>query len=897
MAVERARVAALRGGPLRGRSAELGAALEALRAVRCGQPALVVLRGEPGIGKTALVRSIVEQAGRLGFRTAETAAHEEDRLAPLASIGPALRFGATPLIDSTEFMDLADLHEQPLWLAERLATLLELRADDGPILFAVDDAQWCEPLSTFTLRVLPKRLIAAPIAWVLATREVPGGGPAELIVDAARPELSVTWLDLPALTDDAVLAVAADRLGARPEPAVARRLASAHGNPFLVVQLLEGLFEPAADDTGAATVPIGLLDGVRRRVAASSQRCRELLRTASVLGSEFQLTDVAELLSVPATRLTEPLMEAINAGLLTDEGSAVRFRHDLLRQAVYEDVPPSGRHALHRAIAEHLLARGRGYAAAAPHVLVTARRGDSTAVDVLRRAAHEVLDAMPTTSVTFIREAFALTDASDPLCGEIGVEVVSILVASRQYRKFAEATQFADALLAASLSAEQRARVQLLLLPRLWSTNQHAELLDRAAAAPGAPADLAARLAGYRALAAVEPAEMTDADPIAAVLSTMAAAEAARQQRDYARTHELFASARAAAQGLTGYGAPDVGQLALRELLALAQLDDFDGALAGLGDGNRFGDSWQAPQLALLRAQLAYGAGRVEEADEATATATALMAELFDYAFEPPVRLLTALLALLRGDNAQARTVDQPLARALLADADGDPCGAAEIVAVVRDDRDFPWPEELLVGAACSAHHRGDVDTVRGAADLLAELAEHNPNVPSVTGAHLLVDALSTGDFEPAVVRLRKSPRLMLRARADEEYGRSLVDASGRRIGLDALDAAHDRYAELGATAAATRVQRLLQSAGARRRRWAPIPQRPEHGWDALTQMERRVALLIADGHTNRSAAGELGLSPSTISTHLRAVFSKLDVHSRVQLANLVLRKNDPPAR
>jgi DNA-binding CsgD family transcriptional regulator len=272
------------------------------------------------------------------------------------------------------------------------------------------------------------------------------------------------------------------------------------------------------------------------------------------------------------------------------------------------------------------------------------------------------------------------------------------------------------------------------------------------------------------------------------------------------------------------------------------------------------------------------------------------MAEVFDFTAEPQIQLLTALVAVLRGDNAQARDIDHPLAKAVVADAEGDQRGAAAIVAVLRADRDFPWPEELLVGAACAAHHRGEADTVRAAADLLTELADRNPGVASVTGARLLVDGLSTGDFTLALPVLQASPRMLLLARADEEHGRSVVDTDDRKVGLDALDAAHDRYIELGAVAAARRVQRVLQAAGARRRRWAPVPQRPEHGWDALTEMERRVALLIADGHTNRSAAEELVLSPSTISTHLRAVFSKLDVHSRVQLANLA-RANDPSAQ
>jgi DNA-binding CsgD family transcriptional regulator len=892
---------------LRGRSTELGVVLDALRTVVRGQPAVVVLRGEPGIGKTALLRTVVEQAGRLGFRTAYSAAHEDDRVTPLGSLGPALRFGIAPLIDSADFMDLATLHEQPLWLAERLAMLLERRAQDGPVLLALDDAQWSDPLTGFALRVLPKRLLAAPIAWVLATRPVPGGGPAEQVAEAATPDLPVVSVELAALTRDAVLAVAADRLGSAPEPAVLRRLAGARGNPFLTVQLLEGLFEPgAAEGSATARVPSGLLDGVRRRIAATSAQCRELVRTAAVLGPTFLLTDVAALLDAASpTRLTDPLVEAINAGLLTDDGSTVQFRHELLREAVYEDLPPSGRHAVHRAFADRLLAGGRGYAAAAPHVFATAEPGDSAAADVLRRAAHEVLETMATTSVTFIQQAFELTDGDDPAWAEIGAEAVEILGSARQ---FAAATRFADMLLTAPIPADLHARVRLLLLPRLWTTGQRAELADRTRAPAGVP-HLDARLAGYRALAEGTVIETPD-DPIAAVLATTAAAYQAQRAEDRRRAHELFASARAAAQGVTGYGAPEVGQLAARELIALARLDDLDGALRGLGDATRFASSWQAPQLALLRAQLALGAGRVDEAAGAAATATELMGELHDRVFEPELRELRALLALLRGENAEARTqlaaadeagTDLPLVRAVLAEDDahglvhGDAHGAAELVAAVRAESPM-WPEEWLVAAACSAHHRGDEKAVRATEDLLAERAARNPDVASVVGAHLLVRALSTKDYRAALNTLRTSTRALLVARGDEEFGRFALDTGDRAAALAALDTARDRYAELGATASATRVQRILQAAGVRRRRWTPVPQRPDSGWDALTEMERRVALLIADGHTNRSAAEQLVLSPSTISTHLRAVFSKLGVHSRVQLANLVLRKDtDPP--
>jgi DNA-binding CsgD family transcriptional regulator len=894
--------------PLRGRSAQLDAVLRALGAVSSGQSVVVLARGEPGIGKTAFVTEVVDRAARLGLTTAYAAARAEDRIAPLSSLGPALRFGGTPLIGSDDFMGLAPLLEQPLWLAERLATLLERRAQDGPLLLAVDDAQWCDPLTAFILRLLPKRLAAAPAAWLLATRDEPGGGLAEQIADAARPDLPVVPVRLGLLPEDAVFAVAVDRLGTQPAPAVLDRLADARGNPFLVVQLLAGLFEPDGRVSAEARLPAGLLEGVRHRVAATSERCRELLRTGAVLGHAFPLTDVADLLGTSTAQLTEALTEAIAASLLTDEGSTVQFRHELLREAVYEDLPPSVRGALHSAIADRLLAVGRGYAAVAPHVIATAEPGDAAAADVLRRAAHEVLETMSTTAVTFIRQAFELTDADDPAWGEIGAEAVAILLCARQ---FAAATEFADALLAAGVSARLRARVSLLLLPRLWATGRRTELAERSRN-PGAGSglalapELAARLGGYRALAEGKTVEAGGTDQVARVLAMMAAAEQAGRGYDYVRAHQLFASARAAAQEATGCGLPEVGQLAAREVLALARRDDIDGALVALDDGTRFPDSWQAPQLALLRAQLAFGAGQLDSAAGAAATAAALMSELGDDAFERELRCLAALIALLRGDNVQVRAglaaarqagEDLSLARALLADAEGDPRAAAEVVALARADDWFAWPENLLVSAACSAHHHGAAGTVRAAAAVLGERARRNPDVPSMTGAWLLVEALMTNDYAPAMERLRHSPRALLAAQADEEFGRFQLDAGGREIALDSLDAARDRYAELGAAASATRVQRILRAAGARRRRWAPVPRRPDSGWEALTDMERRVALLVADGHTNRSAAQELVLSPSTVSSHLRAVFSKLGIHSRVQLTHVVLRGDGTAAR
>jgi DNA-binding CsgD family transcriptional regulator len=566
-------------------------------------------------------------------------------------------------------------------------------------------------------------------------------------------------------------------------------------------------------------------------------------------------------------------------------------------KAVYEDLPPSGRRAVHRAFADLLLEESRGYAVAAPHVIASAARDDgAAAAQVLRKAAHEVVDTMAVTSVSFIRQAWDLIGRDHPDWAQIGVEAVEILGAARQ---FTEATKVADLLLDARIPAELHGRVRLILLPRLWATGQLAELGDRTREPSGAPA-IDARFAAYRALAEGAEAPACD-DPIAAVIATAAAAQLAHRVEDRRRAQSLFASARVASQDLSGDGAPESEQLAARELLALARIDDIDGALNDLNDKTRFSSSWQAPQLALLRAQFALGAGRVDESLSAATTATELMAELHDRAFQEQLRELLAMLAMLRGDKAEARTqlaaateagTDPAMVRALIADSDGDPRGAAGVIAAIRQSGTI-WPEEWLVAAVVSAHDRDDCETVRAGTDLLSELADRNPDIASAVGAHQLADALSTKDYLLARVTLSTSPRLLLAARAEEEFGRFALDAGDRTAAVTALDTAHDRYAELGAGAAATRVQRVLQTAGVRRRRWAAVPRRPEAGWDALTGMERRVALLIADGHTNRSAAEQLVLSSSTISTHLRAVFSKLDVHSRVQLANLVQRQDN----
>src|SRR5690242_7514824 len=128
---------------LRGRSDAMSKALTALdRSARTGQDALVVISGEPGIGKSAVLRTVVEQAARAAFRVGSGKAEQGDQIAPGAPLLMALRSGPQPLLAGEVFAGLAPLYDKPLWLVDRIGALLEELTVHSPVLIAIDDLQW-----------------------------------------------------------------------------------------------------------------------------------------------------------------------------------------------------------------------------------------------------------------------------------------------------------------------------------------------------------------------------------------------------------------------------------------------------------------------------------------------------------------------------------------------------------------------------------------------------------------------------------------------------------------------------------------------------------------------------------------------------------------------------------
>jgi DNA-binding CsgD family transcriptional regulator len=892
--------------------------------IRTGRGGGLLVTGEAGIGKTALLSALSREAGRLGARCALVRVDQVGRVVPGGPLLTALRSGPDPVLRADECASVEPVAGQPLPLLDALADALELRAAQHPLVVAVDDAQWLDDLSAFLLRSLPGRLAGSPVAWLLASRadDLPVfAGLAGGLGDG----LPVTRLALGPLTQGDIVAIARDHLGTVPGSATRLILERAGGNPFLAVQVINGLLHAQAGGGELDDVPDALVRAVRRQLRTLPSQAVELVRLAAVYGEPLPLDNAVSLLDgLSARAVAEAADEAIESGMLSSARGSVHFRYGLVRESVYADLAPRTRQVIHLICARHLREAGCDALAVATHAREAIIPGDEAVAMLLADAAGDAVAATPKTAAELMLTAFAALRPGQPAWLAVGERCVAVL---SLVQRCTDALAVADRLLAYLDDDEAIGRLEVALSRALWLTGRWEESEGRSRATlerPGLPDPLRARLEALHALALSRVTCPASARPAAehALAATGAAAD--RAGRLFA-LHALAEITRNAGDHRTSLSyfrqlrAESEPAYVAQEIMALQHLDRYSHAETMLAQAWQQSGNDNAGILpSLLYAQIwqDYNLARLDDAEAAARTLMRLGAELGSRICQLESAAVLSAAALIRGDAEEARrrislggqagaaelahTPVLMLVRGWLLAAEGDPAAAVALLTpllkATAEERD-PWPwkpgwARMLTRTALAA---GDADFAARAVELAEEGARRNPGVATFEAIAQGLRGLLDHDLErlaEAADAAARSPRPLVLAGVLHDYGQALLAAGDLTGGGERLDRAWALYDEAGARGCRAAVQHVMRAAGIRRSCWASVHSRPETGWAALTEAEMRVAGLIADGHTNKSAARQLGVSPNTVGTHLRSVFAKLDVCSRVQLTNLVRARN-----
>lgn len=875
--------------PLTGRAQERARLRQLLSATAGGRSAVLVVRGEAGVGKTALLNDLAE--GATDHRVVHVSGSVAETDLPHAALHQLC--SALP----TELAALEEHQREALETAvglragsapDRFVTcvavqeLIALAAEQQPLLCVVDDAQWLDEASAHVLGFVARRVGPVPVGLLFADRGERFTGLPELVLGG------LTHVDARRLLDS-LPAAALD------EAVLERMIAEARGNPRVLLDSVNGAsaielaggYAGGASKAGDASLVAHLAPDSRRLL---------ILAAAEPLGDPVRLWRAAARLGIE-TRSAEQL-EAAN---LVSFGAWVTFRHPCLRWVIYG-----------LASAEELRRAHSALALATDPVTEPDRR--------VWHLAHSLL---------------ATDDA-------IGDALVSSVGKARERGGLAAAAAFLER--AALCTADPGLRVERAIMAAgafhaAGAVDASVRLL--ATAELGSPAPVArVRLQQVRSRMAFDSSRGRAA--VAQMLS--AARELETSQPELARPAYLEAMGAALLTGHLDVVAQDLDRLAqqpkgnagmLESLalrctagyaaaveplkLALKTLDCDDEedtrsrllaclVAADLWDDEtwnqltatqvqltrRTGARTLLPYVLTDRALIEVHSGRLCAAkalvEEASSIADAVSTARFSHA--------GWLLAAWRGDDAPADLTSEQagqgviagLARYATAVASNGLGAYSAAAAATREVLEHDALElqgwslaELVEGAVRS----GDVGTATAALDCLSERAclagtDWALGVEAQCRALLRVGRTAEDLYLEAIDRLGRSRIKTQLARAQLVYGEWLR-RQGRRVDARAqLRTAHESFAEMGARAFAQRAMRELQATGEKaRRRGAELP--PE-----LTAQEVRIALLARDGRSNPDIATTLSISPRTVEYHLHKVFTKLAISSRTEL-HLVL--------
>lgn len=921
-------MAAIPSLPVRGRDAHLAVLKRALEQTRAGAGAVVVIEGAPGLGKTRMLQAAWSTAENMAFRMGRGMADPIGGVVELAPLMEALFEHEPPLLDRSLLSDLHSAPEQRFWLLHEIEALLEEAALKGPLLIILDDLHWADSGTAAALRLLPQRLAGMSIAWVLATRPAQGSSH----IRAALSELADNGADvlrLDPLDAAAIAQVMADVLAAQPDGDLLQRAAAIHGNPFLLVDLIRGLEEEGivAVESGRARLtedraPSRVTDDMRLRLSRLSDQAERVAVAAASLGRRFTVLDLAAISDVSVPDLLSPIRILMQADILAESDDRLSFGHDLLRDAVRASVPTAVRRALDRRGADVLLSRGALSVEVATQLAASAEVGDEVAIKTLADAAAVLSATDPAASAALAERSLALMPGQHPLRGP--------LVSRRAISLFAaglgdEAKRFADTVLRQALPPEQEAQVRLSIASMfVLSPDVRAENAKQALALPGLSDELRAWLETIVLHNLVVAGRSEDTQNLAPIAHKTAesstsreakfAAELATAGLDYQQFR--FESALERLDAASRIGTSEDTRARLAHYFRgwpLAALDRFDAARTVAADGiaaaHRDRQNWALHIFETWAGLLSLQSGGLSDAALAldgrfalsdapavvgvidAASISALAQLKIHVGDERAARDVARICEVLL--NATAPAVRRHAAWGLAAHAmaRGQPDDAHSWLCTLGETARlsvFPlFPHDVAndaemvrIGMAV-----GDEELVARTVAVAEERQRLNPGVCSLEAAALHSRGLarhSAADLAAAVALFKVTSRLLAFTSALEDLGRALIEDGATTDGVRALDEALMVAVDIGAAWDVGRIRSRLRRLGIRRRLIATTG--AHGGWDALTPAERQVARLVVDGRTNREIAEQLFVSPHTVSTHLRHIFEKLAVRSRVEL-------------
>jgi DNA-binding CsgD family transcriptional regulator len=905
---------------LLGREQEREKIDRALARARSGSSATLALVGEAGIGKTALLDYAAEQAD--GMQLLRARGIESEAQIPFASLLELLR-PAVPLLERIPHPQAVALEGafalRPGPAQDRFAvgaatlSLLAAYAEQGPVAVLLDDVHWVDDSSAQALLFAFRRLVADPIAVLLAARD----DEPSVLSDADLPAVRVGGLS----SEEA--AALLDGLA----PDVSGRLHTATaGNPLALLELADDAGELAFAPEGA---PLFVSARISRAFLRRAETLDEPVRRALVLAatSDSGETVVLERAAASLGMDLSALADAESAGLIKLRAGTVEFRHALARSAIYADAPPQERRDAHRALAGALPDR-----------------------DVDRRAWH------------LASAAIGPDDAASAALEQAGVR-------ARDRSAYAAAAAAFERAGRLTLDSERRARLFLAAADAGWLAGQAdraGKLLDAARENTTDPSmtvsidELAGEIAMRRGPVmrghAILTAAATRADPERAVamlsnaatacfyagnpgemLAVASRAKAALPAHASVKARFLAATALGMARILGGNAAagadaiheaiehvesaPElhddlrllpwltIGAIFLRESgvgrsllehpLKIAREHAMVGALplvlVLLARDQATTDRWavaeatyrEAIELARetdQRTDLVFGLsgqawlqarrGRERACREAAAEAMALSVQTGTRLHEVWATAAIGELELGLGNAAQAAEQfdrqRQLLAELAITDVDLSP--AAELVdAYIRLGRGQE-AAEVTAELTAAANAKAQPWSLARAARCRGLVAP---------------DADITVHFERALRHHEQTPDAFEKARTQLAYGERLRRARNRVLARKELRDAIEVFERLDARPWAERARTEMAATGENVRRRDPSTV------DELTPQELQIGLLLASGKTTRETAAALFLSPKTIEYHLRHVYQKLGIHSREELARALADRTD----